>query len=90
MFNILKVNKVIISCSTCCPLECVRATWVGASFDYNKVIISCSTCCPLDRVRATWVGATFDTVQGQAGTAADDDVIYLKLNVLFCLEHILY
>ena len=37
--------KVIISCSTCCPLDRVRVTWVGASFDYNKVIISCTTCC---------------------------------------------
>ena len=26
--------KVIISCSTCCPLDRVRATLVGASFDY--------------------------------------------------------
>ena len=27
-------NKFIISCSTCCPSDRVRATWVGASFKY--------------------------------------------------------
>ena len=32
---------VIISCSTCCLVGLVKATWVGASFDSNLVIISC-------------------------------------------------
>ena len=32
-----------ISCSTCCLVGPVKATWVCASFDSNLVIISCST-----------------------------------------------
>ena len=38
-------NIVIISCSTCCLVGPVKATWICASFDSNLVIISCSTCC---------------------------------------------
>ena len=33
----------IISCSTCCLVGLVKATWVCASFDSNLVIISCRT-----------------------------------------------
>ena len=28
--------QVIISCSTCWPLDPIRATWLRASFDYNS------------------------------------------------------
>ena len=45
-------NLVIISCSTCCLVEPVKATWVCASFDSNLVIISCSTCCLVGPVKA--------------------------------------
>ena len=34
-----------ISCSTCCLVGPVKATWVCASFDSNLVIISCSKYC---------------------------------------------
>ena len=48
-------NLVIISCSTCCLVGPVKATWVCASFDSNLVIISCSTCCLVGPVKTTWV-----------------------------------
>ena len=56
-------NLVIISCSTCCLVGSVKATWVCASFDSNLVIISCSTCCLVGPVKANEA----------ASTAADDD-----------------
>ena len=46
---------MIISCSTCCLVGLVKATWVCASFDSNLDIISCSTCCLVGPVKATWV-----------------------------------
>ena len=56
------INLVIISCSTCCLVGPVKATWVCASFDSNLVIISCSTCCLVGPVKATWVCASFDRI----------------------------
>ena len=44
-------------------MDRVRATWVGASFDFNKVIID--PCGP-------------NTVQRAASTAADDDLIVVE------------
>ena len=52
---------VIISCSTCCLVGPVKATWVCASFDSNLVIISYSTCCLVGPVKVTWVCASFDS-----------------------------
>ena len=57
----LEAIIVIISCSTCCLVGPVKATWVCASFDSNLVIISCSTCCLIGPVKATWVCASFDS-----------------------------
>ena len=58
-------SEVIISCSTCCLVGLIRATWICASFNSIQVIISCSTCtdpcCPNRSKEA-------------ASTAADDDL----------------
>ena len=58
-------SEVIISCSTCCLVGLIRATWICASFNSIQVIISCSTCtdpcCPNRSKKA-------------ASTAADDDL----------------
>ena len=54
-------NIVIISCSPCCLVGPIKATWVCASFDSNLVIISCSTCCLVGPIKASWVCASFDS-----------------------------
>ena len=70
-----RYNKVIITCSTCCPLDRVRATWVGASFqraastaaDDDFIVVETCTdpCGP-------------NTVQRAASTAADNDFIVVE------------
>ena len=56
-----KSDLVIISCSTCCLVGLVKATWVCASVGSNLVIISSSTCCLVGPVKATWICASFDS-----------------------------
>ena len=62
-------SEVIISCSTCCLVGLIRATWICASFNSIQVIISCSTCtdpyCPNRSKKA-------------ASSAADDDLYRVK------------
>ena len=55
---ILYLYIVIISCSTCCLVGPVKATWVCASFDSNIVIISCSTCCLVGPTHVALTGPT--------------------------------
>ena len=56
-------DQVIFSCSTCCLVRPVRATWVCVSFNSNQVIFICSTCCLFGPVRVTWVCASFNSNQ---------------------------
>ena len=58
-----KYNLVITSCSTCCLVGPVKATWVCASFDTNLVIISCSNCCLVMMTRLWHVTLTGPTRQ---------------------------
>ena len=65
-------SQVMISCNTCCLVGLVRATWVCVSFNSIKSL-------SLDRAE-TYTDPCDPSRSGEtASTAADDDLIELKL-----------